>query len=112
MAFSDISFKNKILLLLIGPLLGFIWLSGSTIKQHYFMNTEMAKLSQLTQLSIVYSELVHQLHIERGTTAAFIGSNGESFSQRLKKTIPSLELPNEQAHLAASLQSLAHQFKV
>jgi len=85
MTFSDISFKNKIFILLALPLIGFIWLSILTIKQNYTVNNEMENLSQLTRLSITYSELVHELQKERGATAGFLGSKGKSFVNELKK---------------------------
>ena len=85
MKFSDISFKNKVFILLALPLIGFLWLSILTIKQNYYVSNEVDKLSQLTQLSITYSELVHELQKERGATAGFIGSKGEKFSNELQR---------------------------
>ena len=85
MKFSDISFKNKVFILLALPLIGFLWLSILTIKQNYYVSNEVDKLSQLTQLSITYSELVHELQKERGATAGFIGSKGEKFSYELQR---------------------------
>jgi methyl-accepting chemotaxis protein len=83
--FSDISFKNRILLLLALPLVGFLWLSISSMKQNYAINHEMDNLAQLTQLSATYSELVHELQKERGATAGFIGSQGLKFINELSK---------------------------
>jgi methyl-accepting chemotaxis protein len=85
MTFSDISFKNKIFILLALPLIGFLWFSILTIKQSYIVNNQMKNLTELTQLSISYSELVHELQKERGTTAGFLGSKGETFATRLNK---------------------------
>ncbi|MGB2742590.1 MAG: methyl-accepting chemotaxis protein [Cognaticolwellia sp.] len=85
MKFSDISFKNKIFLLLALPLIGFIWLSAATIQQNYSVNNEMKNLTQLTRLSITYSELVHELQKERGATAGFLGAKGKRFVSELSK---------------------------
>lgn len=85
MKYSDISFKNKVFILIALPLIGFLWLSILTIKQSYYVSNEDDKLIQLTQLSITYSELVHELQKERGTTAGFIGSKGEKFSEELQR---------------------------
>lgn len=85
MKFSDISFKNKIFILLALPLIGFLWLSGVTLTQNYSVNNEMEKLSQLTQLSITYSDLVHELQKERGATAGFLGSKGNKFVNELRQ---------------------------
>jgi methyl-accepting chemotaxis protein len=84
MTFSDISFKNKIFILLTLPLVGFIWLSINSISQSYSVNKEMAQLSQLTELSVTYSELVHELQKERGATAGFLGSKGTKFVNEIK----------------------------
>jgi methyl-accepting chemotaxis protein len=83
--FSDISFKNKIFIILALPLFGFIWLSALTIKHNYSINNEMETLAQLTQLSITYSKLVHELQKERGATAGFLSSAGKKFNNTLSK---------------------------
>ena len=85
MRFSDISFKKKIFILLILPLAGFLWLSISAIFHSVSVTQEMSTLTRLTKLSVVYSELVHELQKERGMTAGFIGSHGESFGDKLKQ---------------------------
>ena len=64
---------------------GFLWLSILTLKQNYLVSTDIEKLSQLTQLSITYSELVHELQKERGATAGFLGSKGAKFTNELKQ---------------------------
>ncbi|MDO6444639.1 nitrate- and nitrite sensing domain-containing protein [Colwellia sp. 1_MG-2023] len=84
MILADVSFKNKILLLLALPLIGFIWLSISAITKSYLVNKEMAQLSQLTELSVTYSELVHELQKERGMTAGFLGSSGTKFTSEIE----------------------------
>ncbi|MDX2319258.1 MAG: methyl-accepting chemotaxis protein [Moritella sp.] len=85
MKFSDISFKHKIIMLLALPMLGFLWLSFSSLSQSIATNKEMAVLTQYTELSVEYSELVHELQKERGMTAGFIGSNGTKFASKLRK---------------------------
>jgi hypothetical protein len=46
---------------------------------------EMSDLSNLTELTIVYSDLVHELQKERGATAGFISSEGKKFRDILEK---------------------------
>ncbi|GIC79226.1 methyl-accepting chemotaxis protein [Moritella sp. F3] len=84
MKFSDISFKHKIIMLLALPMLGFLWLSVASLSQSITTNNEMSVLTQYTELSVEYSELVHELQKERGMTAGFIGSNGAKFSSKLR----------------------------
>ena len=77
MRLADISFNKKIFILLLFPLLGFLSVGISALISSTATNTEMKKLSRYTQLSAVYSELVHELQIERAMTAGFLGSKGE-----------------------------------
>ncbi|OEE54693.1 methyl-accepting chemotaxis protein [Vibrio splendidus] len=83
MNLTDMSFKQKIIALLILPILGFLWLSVSAISKGLETTSEMSSLNQLTRLSVVYSELVHELQKERGMTAGFIGSQGTKFVSEL-----------------------------
>ncbi len=85
MNFQDLYFKNKILILLAIPLLGFIWSSISSISTSIKASSEMTQLTELTELSTVYSELVHELQKERGMTAGFLGSKGTKFGDKLKR---------------------------
>ena len=85
MSLSDLSFKKKILLLLALPILGFLWFSINTIGQSIKTSQEMTTITGLTELSIVYSEFVHELQKERGMTAGFIGSKGEHVEQPEQK---------------------------
>jgi len=71
-------------MLLALPMLGFLWLSLSSINKNNNTSKEMSTLTELTQLSVQYSELVHELQKERGMTAGFIGSNGEKFGNKLR----------------------------
>lgn len=83
MKLTDMSFKQKIFALLILPILGFLWLSASAISQSVNTSQEMQTLNQLTRLSVVYSELVHELQKERGMTAGFLGAKGTKFGKEL-----------------------------
>ncbi len=84
MSFTDLSFRKKILFLLALPLLGFLWLSISAILHSVNVKNEMSTISSLTQLSVVYSELVHELQKERGITAGYIGSKSVKFANKLQ----------------------------
>ncbi|MEZ9791215.1 methyl-accepting chemotaxis protein, partial [Vibrio splendidus] len=59
-------------------------LSVSAISKGVETTSEMSSLNQLTRLSVVYSELVHELQKERGMTAGFIGSQGTKFVSELR----------------------------
>ncbi|MGY3571695.1 methyl-accepting chemotaxis protein [Vibrio paucivorans] len=85
MNLSDFSFKHKIISLVALPLLAFLWLSVSSISTNISTVKEMSTLNQLTKLSVVYSELVHEIQKERGMTAGFLGSKGTQFKDELRK---------------------------
>ena len=96
MKLSDMSFKQKIIALLILPILGFLWLSVSAISKGVETTSEMSSLNQLTRLSVVYSELVHELQKERGMTAGFIGSQGTQFVSELRSQRASADTRRDQ----------------
>ena len=84
MNFSNLSFRKKIFSLLALPMVGFLWLSISSIIDGIVIKNEMSTIAPLTELSVVYSELVHELQKERGMTAGFLGSKGTSLPRSYK----------------------------
>jgi methyl-accepting chemotaxis protein len=84
MNMSNLSFRKKIFILLVLPILGFLWLSLSVIIENVAIKKEMTSIASLTELSVVYSELVHELQKERGMTAGYLGSKGNKFGDKLK----------------------------
>ena len=84
MSFTNLSFRKKIFSLLALPMIGFLWLSISSIIDDVAIKNEMSIIAPLTELSVVYSELVHELQKERGMTAGFLGSKGTKFSKKLQ----------------------------
>jgi len=83
MRLVDISFNKKIFILLFFPLLGFLGIGLNAIVSSLSTNNEMEQLSKYTELSSVYSELVHELQKERGMTAGFLASKGVKFAYKL-----------------------------
>jgi len=82
--FERLSFKNKILAILLFPLIGVFFYGVTNIYQSMTMRNEMSILLDLTYLSQSISNVVHETQKERGNSAGFIGSNGGSFSSELK----------------------------
>ena len=92
--FKKISIKNKIILLMIIPILSILLLSGKIItsdsnKIEQYNNLEMGVI-----LTTKVSSLVHETQKERGATAGFIGSKGKKFKDTLSKQ---RKLTNEKA---------------
>lgn len=76
---KNLSFKNKIILLLSLPLMGLLYFSSSAIFSERETAGEMAKIEQLVKMGNNISALVHELQKERGSTAVFMGSGGKKF---------------------------------
>ena len=80
---KELSFKNKIILLLSLPLLGLLYFSSSVISTEYQRSLEAEKLVQLVIMGNSISSLVHELQKERGATAVYLGSGGKRFSSEV-----------------------------
>ncbi|MBF0517011.1 MAG: nitrate- and nitrite sensing domain-containing protein [Nitrospirae bacterium] len=80
---DNISLKNKLVLLLILPLAGFLYFSVTAVAARYVTLKEMKSLHTLSTLAIKISAFVHEAQKERGMTAGFIGSGGAKFSSEL-----------------------------
>ncbi|MBR9788610.1 MAG: methyl-accepting chemotaxis protein [Vibrionaceae bacterium] len=95
MNLANTSFKRKIIALLTLPIIAFVFLSYLTISQAISTANEMASLNQLVRLSVVYSELVHEIQKERGMTAGYLGSKGEKFGDNLASQRKEVNLKRE-----------------
>ncbi len=78
--------RTRVLLLVLFPLLGFVFYSGFTVIDKARIAGNMAKLEALAELAPTISALVHELQRERGNSAGFIGAGGEgAFHNRLRE---------------------------
>ncbi len=80
---KNISTKWKIILILLFPFIGFLYLSGQNLINSYLELRSYNAIQQLSILSDRASELVHELQKERGLSAGFIGSKGSKFRSEL-----------------------------
>ena len=74
---------RKFLLSLLLPLLALAWFAGNGIVERQHLASEMVELTSLTSLSQHAGNLIHELQRERGMSSGFIGSQGETFGNRL-----------------------------
>jgi len=81
---KDMGFRNKLLLLLVMPILGLLFFSFFSINAKFTAANEMADVEQMVKMSVEISALVHELQKERGMTAGFLASEGDKFSSELK----------------------------
>ncbi|HHD64822.1 MAG TPA: methyl-accepting chemotaxis protein [Desulfobulbaceae bacterium] len=82
-AFKNLSLKFKILLIIILPLSGYFFVSGSTLTGSYKQLQSYNAIHELSLLSDHISGLVHELQKERGASAGFLSSKGQKFSGKL-----------------------------
>ncbi|KJR40703.1 methyl-accepting chemotaxis sensory transducer [Candidatus Magnetoovum chiemensis] len=80
---GNLRFRNKLLLMLLVPLVGLLYFSIYVILDKDRLLNEINKVQPLSNLAVNISSLVHETQKERGNTAGFIGSKGEKFSSEL-----------------------------
>ncbi len=82
---DNFKFKNKLIMIIIIPLLGFLFFSIWGIFDKMSTYKEMVVLEDLSNFSLKISTLVHETQKERGRTAGFLGSKGTKFVNELAK---------------------------
>ncbi|MFU8789724.1 MAG: methyl-accepting chemotaxis protein [Methylobacter sp.] len=84
MLIGRLSFNQKIIALVIFPLVGLLGLSAFTVTQQFKAISVADKVSELAVFSFHASALVHELQKERGMSAGFLGSKGQKFRSELQ----------------------------
>ena len=104
MTLHDLSIRNKLLLILLLPLLALLYLAVSGIVERQQSYTEMRRLEGLAELAGLVSGLVHETQKERGLSAGFVGSRGARFAGELNEQRATTDRRREalQAFLAAA----------
>src|SRR3989339_650671 len=80
---SNMKIGSRILLALTLPILGLIFFSATVTWEKRVVFSQMGALQNLAAIAPSISGVVHELQRERGTSAVYIGSKGESFSAEL-----------------------------
>ena len=106
-----LSIGQKLLLMLVAPLLGLIFFAMNGIMDKQRVVSEMQEIAALVDFSQVVGELVHELQRERGLSAGFVASDGQEFSvelpaQRSETDTALSEFRNFVTEHAASVQVL------
>jgi len=81
---KNIKIRNKILLMVLMPLLGLVYFSYSEVSAKKELASKMEIVHEYAVLAVKASALVHELQKERGMTAGFLGSKGNSFGSELQ----------------------------
>ncbi|WP_114326784.1 methyl-accepting chemotaxis protein [Candidatus Colwellia aromaticivorans] len=82
---NNLVFKQKLILLVLIPLLATLYFSLSNLNALTSKQGQLEDIQELITLTIANNALVHELQKERGATAVYIGSKGNSFSDELKE---------------------------
>ncbi|WP_394205337.1 methyl-accepting chemotaxis protein [Shewanella waksmanii] len=80
---GDISIKNKLLLVMMPPIIGCFFFGFYVVYGQYQVIQSLKSVTILSELAVVNGNLVHELQKERGMSAGFIGSHGKNFSSKL-----------------------------
>ncbi|WP_417790054.1 nitrate- and nitrite sensing domain-containing protein [Terasakiella pusilla] len=75
--------STRIAALAIIPVIALFFVAGSQVLEKYNTVDEMDKIEQLSEMAGVFSNLVHELQKERGSSAGFLGSKGAAFGDKV-----------------------------
>lgn len=92
-----LSLRNKLLLLILLPFSAFAVLGFWQVSEQWQLNQQYRLVHELSRYSALNSALAHELQKERGMSAGFLASRGNSFAS---------ELPTQQQQTDAALQKL------
>ena len=87
--------RYKFALVLLLPLLALGWLGASGALDRKNTVHELERLQTLTALAQQAGHWVHQMQLERGMSAGFLGSQGASFGNRLAQQRPTTDTAAE-----------------
>lgn len=80
---NNLSFKKKLLLLVVFPLLASLYFSAAKISLLIEKQNQLSDVQSLIKLTVANNALVHELQKERGATAVYLGSQGKKFKSEL-----------------------------
>lgn len=82
---SDLPIRQKIVLCLVVPFLGFVVCCGLLIVERWRVAQEAADVVRIAQTAVKVSAAVHELQKERGMSSVFLNSHGARFRQELEE---------------------------
>lgn len=102
MPLRNLKLSHKLTLNLVLPLLGLIFLAGFIMNQQMQTWQAASSLERLSELSNHAASLLQQLQRERGRTASFLGSEGNSFRPELQQqhALTDKDLDSLKSHLS------------
>ncbi len=82
--FADFRTKWRVLLALLLPVAGLVWLAVQQVGEVWRHADEMTDVATMVDLSTHIGAAVHGLQKERGATGVFVGSKGASFAAEMR----------------------------
>ncbi|VAW46810.1 Methyl-accepting chemotaxis protein I (serine chemoreceptor protein) [hydrothermal vent metagenome] len=82
---ENISIRNKLILLMLFPLIALFYFSSSAIHDRYKAKHQYHEIHTLVEIGILVGNYVHESQKERGMTAGYLGTSGQKFAQELPK---------------------------
>jgi methyl-accepting chemotaxis protein len=80
---EQLRFKHKLYLMLLVPIIGILFFAGTGIIAKIKLVASMQQVAQLSSIATKVSALVHEIQIERGSSAVYISSKGTKFKRKL-----------------------------
>lgn len=90
--------RLKFASVLLLPLLALAWFAVQGIMERRTSLQEFDRLHAMTELAQRAGDAVHQMQLERGMTAGFLGSEGDAFGNRLRQQRPNTDEAAEAFH--------------
>ncbi|MDP2760441.1 MAG: nitrate- and nitrite sensing domain-containing protein [Sideroxyarcus sp.] len=84
MSIANLSFRTKLVLMLLPALLGLLFYSANVLLEKYSTMNSMDELEKLVELTDKLGDVIHDVQVERGMSAGFLVSKGAKFSTELK----------------------------
>lgn len=109
--FKNMRIRNKLLLMVVIPVLGLLFFSTQDAWQRYRVMKQMDASRVLTSIAVKVGAMVHEAQKERGMTAGYLASKGAKFAtelpgQREKTTAKVAELKSLLAASSVSYGTL------
>ncbi len=99
---KNISLSRKLILIVLAPLLGFLWLGTLYVNESYKTLRQMEYTVEASSAAQQVSQLITTLQRERGASGVFLGSQGRLMSRRL----PGLRQATDEASNAVATLAL------
>ncbi|MGK9065254.1 methyl-accepting chemotaxis protein [Stutzerimonas chloritidismutans] len=80
---KNLSLSAKLILILVFPLLGFLWLASVYVADSYGTLQQMENTVEASEAAQTVSQLITALQRERGASGVYLGSQGRTMAQRL-----------------------------